>query len=574
MLLKRLIISKTYPEYEIIRDVPFKLKGLNLIIDNATNSPNDSGNNVGKTTFIKIIDLCLGANSVRSIYYDADTKTENELIKKFLNENKVEAQLDILDEDKDITYKIVRQLYNNGKRIIDGEEYKSEEFTAKLKEVIFNSTEKYPTLRELMPKFVRIENFNTDNIIKFLGNFTKHHQYDAVYQFLFNILDDKLINEKNLLNHYKNECDKKIRLLENDKNIASLDVLKQKDNIVSDELERLFDERKKLDYIKTYKSELDRKRSLTNEINDYEQKLQLIDFDIELLTESIDKLKKEYSNIDTSKIKTIYEQAQLYIETIEKKFEDIVKFHNTMIENRISFLNKQLNVKINKRTTLINKRNELLEQKKNITIDLLDDGLLSDLNVLNSKIEKLTLEKGEIKKSIELLEENEKERRSLEEKIFTISEDLNPNNINEKISIFNRFFTKYSEIVYGEKYFFAYNSNWKAQRDFPVTISNFKGNVGTGMKKGMIIIFDFAYLEYSNYMKIACPKFIIHDKLETTHINQLSTIFNICQSINGQYIVPILRERISQIDDTIVKKSKILELSKDDKLFKIKNSDQ
>ena len=33
MLLKRLIISKTYPEYEIIRNVPFKRKGLNLIID-------------------------------------------------------------------------------------------------------------------------------------------------------------------------------------------------------------------------------------------------------------------------------------------------------------------------------------------------------------------------------------------------------------------------------------------------------------------------------------------------------------------------------------------------------------
>ena len=103
MLLKRLIISKTYPEYEIIRNVPFKRKGLNLIIDDTTSSPNDSGNNVGKTTFIKIVDLCLGAKSVRSIYYDADTKTENEKIKKFLNKNKVEAQLDILDEKRDIT---------------------------------------------------------------------------------------------------------------------------------------------------------------------------------------------------------------------------------------------------------------------------------------------------------------------------------------------------------------------------------------------------------------------------------------------------------------------------------------
>ena len=76
-----------------------------------------------------------------------------------------------------------------------------------------------------------------------------------------------------------------------------MDALKQKDAIISDELNKLFEERKKLDYIKTYKSELDKKRNLTNEISDCEQELQLIDFDIELLTESIQKLKKEYSNI-------------------------------------------------------------------------------------------------------------------------------------------------------------------------------------------------------------------------------------------------------------------------------------
>ena len=159
-----------------------------------------------------------------------------------------------------------------------------------------------------------------------------------------------------MLNNNKNDCDKKIKLLESDKNIASLDALKQKDAIISDELNKLFEERKKLDYIKTYKSELDKKRNLTNEKSDWEQELQLIDFDIELLTESIQKLKKEYSNIDTNQIREIYEQANLYIEKIEKKFEDVVKFHNTMIEIRISFLNKLLSEKQIIKIDLILKR--------------------------------------------------------------------------------------------------------------------------------------------------------------------------------------------------------------------------
>ena len=123
------------------------------------------------------------------------------------------------------------------------------ELSRGIKKIIFNSSENYPTLRELMPKFIRIQNNNTDNIIKFLGNFSKNHQYDTIYQFLFNILDDKLINEKSNLNTNKNNCTQKIKLLENDKNIKSLDLLKQKANIIENDLIKLNDERKKLNYI-------------------------------------------------------------------------------------------------------------------------------------------------------------------------------------------------------------------------------------------------------------------------------------------------------------------------------------
>ena len=49
----------------------------------------------------------------------------------------------------------------------------------------------------------------------------------------------------------------------------------------------------------------------------------------------------------------------------------------------------------------------------------------------------------------------------------------------------------------------------------------------------------------------------------------LKTIFKICEEINGQYIVPILRERIKEIDQSIIKKATILELSQSKKLFKI-----
>ena len=57
--------------------------------------------------------------------------------------------------------------------------------------------------------------------------------------------------------------------------------------------------------------------------------------------------------------------------------------------------------------------------------------------------------------------------------------------------------------------------------------------------------------------------------MENTHINQLKTIFEISQSINGQYIIPILRERIDKVDEQYVDKAKVLELSESNKFFKI-----
>ncbi len=94
-----------------------------MIVDNTSNVAKDSGNNVGKTTAIKVIDLCLGANSPKELYFDQDMKSENIEIKNFLKDNKVEAELILLDPENEKRIRIIRQLYVRGKRLIDGLEY-------------------------------------------------------------------------------------------------------------------------------------------------------------------------------------------------------------------------------------------------------------------------------------------------------------------------------------------------------------------------------------------------------------------------------------------------------------------
>ncbi|MBX4265896.1 DUF2326 domain-containing protein [Clostridium estertheticum] len=571
MLIERLIVRKTKPTHEIIRNIPFNLKGLSLIVDNTEDLSKESGNNVGKTTALKIIDLCLGANSVKTIYYDDDTKSENTEIKKFLNSNKVEAELVLIyknDSENVQKISIVRQLYNKGKRYINNKYYTKDDFWEELKVILFDLKEHYPTLRQLIPKFIRVNDATDESMIKYLP-MASNDTYDSIYLFLFDIFDNKLVSKKDELSISLNECEKRFKFYEKDDNILSLDSLKQRELLVEGDLYSLINKRKHFDYMETYKEELHKNRETISNINDLEIQAQLIEFDINLINKTIEKLKNEKSNINTNQINHIYNESKAYLGEIKTTFDDVLKFHNSMIQNRINFIKTQLESKNSELELILKKRDIFLEEKKKITIDILDEGLLEELNVLNSKIEKLNIEKGEINQSIKILEGVEKEKKSLVKQLNNINKQMNPININEKIKIFNGYFSTYCESLYGEKYLFVYNNNWKQQKKFPVSLDFFKGNVGTGMKKGVIVAFDLAYMKYTEKMKIKAPRFVIHDKLENTHINQLRAIFELCKDINGQYIMPILRERVNKIDNELIEKAKVLELSSDNKFFKI-----
>jgi len=96
MFLKSLTISN---DKKVIRKIEFR-KGINLIIDESEEQI--TGNNVGKTTVLKLIDFCLGA-SPKNIYVDPESKRqEYQLVKDFLIENEVLITLILtnsLDDD-------------------------------------------------------------------------------------------------------------------------------------------------------------------------------------------------------------------------------------------------------------------------------------------------------------------------------------------------------------------------------------------------------------------------------------------------------------------------------------------
>ena len=566
MKIKKLIVRKTQSSNEVIREISFNENGMSLIIDNTPKNVHESGNSVGKSTAIKIIDLCLGSKSIKELYYDSDTRSENVGIKTFLSENKVQAELILIDKNRE-EYIIKRDLFPRGKKYIFNEVYNEHEFWNELKKDIFGLKEDKPTLRQLIPKFVRLDSMAEERIIKFLPVMTKNDTYDLIYCFLFQIYSKKLLNRRAEINDKVSECQKTIQALEKNKSIVSLSALKQSLEFVNIDLSKLNKKREDLAYMESYREELDNKRKLTLRINELQEDMQFLEFEIENIEESITKLLQEKKEMDFNTLQAIYEEAESYLPNLQKSFEEMVNFHNSMIQNRIDFIRSQLLTKQELLTQYSQELKETLAEKETVTLEALDEGLLDELNMLNKKIEELSLKKGEIQQSINLIEEQEQIRSQLSKELNEIEKQMGNNGFEENVKKFNQIFADYCDKLYGEKYLLAYNENWKKERKFPVSISSLGGNVGTGKKKAIIVAYDLAYMQYAIEACIPVPRFVIHDKLENTHINQLKTIFEICDNIQGQYIIPILRERIDKIDNDYIEKATVLELSSTNKFF-------
>jgi uncharacterized protein YydD (DUF2326 family) len=185
MFLKSLTITKGA---SVIREIAFK-EGINLIVDES--SVEITGNNVGKTTVLKLIDFCLGANK-RNIWIDPENPKETyNLVKDFLIQNEILITL-CLKEDLAIPESnevvIERNFLSPVKkaiRRINGQHYIEEEFEPNLERIFFpDNTSSKPTFRQIISHNIRYKDTSISNTLKTLDKFTSNVEYETLYLFL------------------------------------------------------------------------------------------------------------------------------------------------------------------------------------------------------------------------------------------------------------------------------------------------------------------------------------------------------------------------------------------------------
>lgn len=203
-----------------IREIKFH-NGLNLIVDNTLSKNNkiQTGNNVGKTTVLKLVDVCFGANP-KIVYQDSEDKNkEYAIVRDYLKENNASVLLELTDsfEAPATTISIERNFLQrtkaarmiNGKKILD-KDFENTLLNLFFPEVVYNK----PTFRQIVSRNNRYTDDRIQYTLKTLDKYTKDTEYETLNLFLLGcdvsngeqrqILIEKIKQEESYRNRVEN----------------------------------------------------------------------------------------------------------------------------------------------------------------------------------------------------------------------------------------------------------------------------------------------------------------------------------------------------------------------------------
>lgn len=573
MYLKSLQISS---KNEVIRNIDFH-NGLNLIVDNTPPKSNkiQTGNNVGKTTVLKLIDMCFGANP-RIVYQDTEDKNKEYItVRNYLQENNVSVLLELIDsfENPATHISIIRNFLQRTKaiRMINGEQILDKDFETTLlnlffPEVVYNK----PTFRQIISHNNRYSDDKIQYTLRTLDKYTKETEYETLNLFLLGcdvsdgeqrqLLVEKIKQEES----YKNRVENGMSLLTYktalEQVLLNIEILNQKKEdfgINSD-----------------FEKDLDLLDEIRYKINSVSSEICTLNIRRELIEESVAGFQADLSNIDTKELKKLYEEVKVNISELQKTFEELVSYHNKMIQEKIKFISSELPMIKSNIAVKKSELEDLLKKEAEYASKIAKYDSFETLEDIIEELNNAYRQQGEYETIIKQLSEIDNNLSMYNSELKTISDGLFSvdfkKDLDARIERFNKFFSAVSKELYGENYFLSVDINESKGKKF-YKFSAYNMNLSSGKKQGEILCFDIAYILYARQENIPHFDFLLNDKKELLHDNQLEKVADFVAKHNIQLVLTILKDKLPQ---SLVKQENIiLELSQKDKLFRIENGE-
>ncbi len=570
MFIKKLIIEKPT---EIIREIDF-CSGLNLIIDDTPfENTKSTGNNVGKTTVLKLIDFCLGAKG-KIIYTDTENKNEEyDIVKNFLVDEEIEVKLLLTENLNDPNAKILKIQRNflQGKkaiRKINGNSILEKDFEKELeKRIMPNKEVEKPTFRQIISHNIRYKDDSINNTLKTLDKFTTDIEYETLYLYLLGCSFDEGAKKQVLILKINQEIIFKERL-EKKQTKTTYEIAL---DMVNDEINLLNERKVSFNLNETLEEDLEQLNIVRYNINKTSSLISKLEIRKGLIEDSKRSLEKSISQIDMEQLKMLYKEVSDRIDGIQKTFEDLVEYHNNMIVEKAKYIARDLPGLLAKLAILQNELTVLLKQEKELTERIAKGDSFEELEKVIFELNEKYRIKGEYESVISQLEEVEGNISILNEQIESIDSYLFSGDfevlLKEQLKKFNKIFSAISQELYGEAYGLTYQQiiNKKGQQYYK--FNAFNANMSSGKKQGEILCFDLAYLLFSDEEQLPCLRFLLNDKKELMHDNQLIKMAEFVKDKNIQLIISILKDKLPE---KVLNKAHIaVELSQNSKLFKI-----
>ena len=551
----------------VLRKIEFK-NGVNFIVDS---EKSDKHNKVGKTTCLKLLDLSLGAKNKDAIFKDYETQSVNEQLRLFIENQKIYTDMVLIDDfnhpSKEVSIKT--ELFNRGKRYINGEQTSYDEVNKCLNELLFENSSQKPSFRSTIKSFVRIL-MTKDNtqFLKVLDNFSNISEYRAIYNYLFEISDPKNDLE---LGKLKQELKKIKSKEENYKKTNTIDdvvKIKQINVAIDKEIDRLEKEINDLVDKKAFEKNRIHINDIRKKYEEISRQLSKIDFDILQLQKYIKEAEAKSQRIVNQELANdFFQEISELLPSITKTFLDLVEFNSQLSRNKLSYFNDRIQELIREKenkenilTELTEKNSEFISLVEENKVDLYYD----KLNQLNE----LKIKKVQNNSTIISIENIEEQKQSIEKRLSELEKTVKNNEVEyqKKMDIFNSYFKSVAGRINKEQPILLYNPKTD---EFPVSIGQLSEGTSTGTRKSLIAAYDIAYQLFARKINKATPKFIVHDVLESIEGDDIRALVDEVESNQLQYISAILKEKLVSSGMSLEEQNKmiILELSMKDRLF-------
>lgn len=553
----------------VMREVVFH-QGANLIVD-AFDS--DRHNKVGKTTFLKLIDVLLGANGRDRLYKDDETNSVNEELRDIIKEKRVVGEMTLvnsLDRPSNHNVELMVELFSRGRYFFDGEKVSATKYRELLGDTLFAVGSSKPTFRQLIKSFVRISLSGDD--YSFLRTLTRasNVDYRAVYNYLFDISDSELDARLAELNRELNKLKESAKQFKRFAGIKDEEQLAQVGVALERECQRVesrLDDVLDADEFKANREAIEEARNRYAELR---SDLAEIEFKIGRNAESIERAKKEAAKqADLSLSRSFYDEVCSLIPSVNKTFEEMVEFNRALCENEITYFQEvgaELELeRASAQAKLVDFSAENLRY-----LSLLDGEAMTEYEVLLEECMRLRQEMGRNSEVLSTLHGYDGRMKELESQIASLSEggeerESSVSSHQDMMNSFNSYFTPMANDVNGERPILTYST---ATNKFPVAITDLNGS-STGTRKSLLAVYDLSYQEFAIANRIEVPRFVVQDVVENVEGEDLKKIIDIANGIDCQFIVAVLKEKLdsSQIPQEAQDVMCILKLSKQDKLF-------